>query len=73
MLIATPIILENYIDWVIMRKKVFFRIFRENTEWKITDEEIIKKNEKNILGDFWEFIIIDRKFYDISKLRWEYF
>lgn len=73
MIIATPIILENYIDWVIMRKKIFLSIFRENTDWKITDDEIIKKNEKNILGVFWDFIIVDRKFYDISKLRGEYF
>ena len=70
---ATPIILENYIDGVIMRKKIFLSVFRENTEEKITDQEILEKNKDVILWDFWDFLIIDRKFYDVSKLREEYF
>lgn len=73
MIIATPIILENYIDWVIMRKSIFLRVFAENSDWKITAEEILEKNKDRILWDFGDYLIIDRKFYDISILKWQYF
>lgn len=69
-IIATPIILENYIDGVIMRKSVFLWVCKKNSvDWR-TPEKCIQKHLEDwtVLGDFWDLIIVDRKFYDISKL-----
>lgn len=74
MIQATPIILENYIDWVIMRKKVFLWVCEKNSVEGWTPEKCIEKHLESwtIKWDFWDFVIVDRKFYDISKLIWEY-
>jgi hypothetical protein len=75
-IIATPIILENYKNWVIMEKSAFLNCFRDN-HWEISKDnpfdvkKIIEKNVENwtIMWDFWNLIIVDRRFYDNSKLK----
>lgn len=75
-IIATPIILENYKDWVIMSKQKFLECCRDN-HWTVSKDnpfdakEIIEKfiESWKILGDFDNLVIIDRKYYDISKLK----
>ena len=75
MIEATPIILENYIDWVIMRKSVFLSVCEKNSVEGRTPKECIDHHFKDwtLLAVFWNFVIVDRKFYDVSKLVWEYF
>lgn len=74
-IIATPIILENYKNWVIMRKSAFLNCCKDSRKWELVErefnpDEIIKKfmDDERILWDFWDWIIVDRRFYDISKL-----
>ena len=75
-IIATPIILENYKNWVIMSKSAFINCCRDNF-WEISKDhpfdpnEIIKKHveQEHIIWDFWHLVIVDRKFYDVSKLK----
>ena len=75
-IIATPIILENYADGVIMRRSAFIDCCRDNF-WEISEEHPFKPNEiikehiekGNILWEFRHLIIVDRRFYDVSKLK----
>ena len=74
-IIATPIILENYKNWVIMRKSAYLNCIRdsrrlEKVERDFNPDEIIKKaiESEKILWDFGDWIIVDRRFYDVSKL-----
>jgi hypothetical protein len=43
-------------------------------EREFNPDEIIKKaiESEKILWDFWDWIIVDRKFYDVSKLNQYY-
>lgn len=66
--------MENFNDWVIMRKSVFLGVCKRNSVEGWTPEKSIQKHLEGwtLLGDFWDFVIVDRKFYDISKLVGEY-
>lgn len=75
-IIATPIILENYKNWVIMSKSAFLNCCRDNfleisKDHPFDPNEIIKKHveQEHIIWDFWQLVIVDRKFYDVSKLK----
>ena len=79
-IIATPIILENYKNWVIMRKSAYLNCVRDSRRWETVErdfnpDEIIKKaiEDEKILWDFGDWIIVDRRFYDVSKLDQYYF
>ena len=74
-IIATPIILENYKNWVIMRKSAYLNCVRDSRRTELKErefnpKEIIQKaiETEKILWDFGDWIIVDRRFYDVSKL-----
>lgn len=74
-IIATPIILENYKNWVIMRKSAYLNCVKDSMIWETVErdfnpDEIIQKaiEDEKILWDFGDWIIVDRRFYDVSKL-----
>lgn len=75
-IIATPIILDNYEDWVILSKAKVFENIREHHGEVSKDNpfEPLKILEKlKNMDVIWfendKFIIMDRKYYDISYFK----
>ena len=74
-IIATPIILDNYENWVILNKAKLID-FLLDQHWPRTPEnpynvrDVLDKRIENeyILLETDRFVIIDRGFYDVSKL-----
>lgn len=75
-IIATPIILENFEDWVILSKAKVIDNLREH-HWEISKEnpfeplkilETLKYNDI-IRFENERYIIMDRKYYDISFFK----